>query len=711
MKNNLYYVSFKHYMAKLDVEKLEIEFTEEVSGSRATLGLIGLFEDGKPCVKFSDYVAPTVRYDIQHEVHSLHIVFQSEREDVPSPELHISVNARGITMYIAEIGHYEFVAEGYIFHGGSDAYAINTTDTTSDVIRAAIGPAASKYDNAIYDRNTDTAFEITNCRKLAISYDFENQKYKYKIKTKSEGVAERIKFAIRKNLLADKYDIDYVPMKLGRKYKTAPAGFMTWYSLKFDACETRVLENAAFQSKYLKDFGANTVWVDWEWCHRRYERERFDGVDNFNPDPQKYPHGLAYLAEEIKKLGMVPALWIGFTNDACLTEYEKEHPEISLSHHDTWSGRYYYDFSNPEYLNGYLVKAIEQVKKWGYESIKYDTLPNGIYAHENYHANMLHPERTTYSVYRDMIKKTRELLGEDVYMLSCGSAGQVVLWGTGCFDAARIGPDLFTWEKYVETVGRMRKYYALHSNTLYCDPDCVVLRDEYSTYEQAKSRIVPVSLLGLPLNFGDELTKLPEDRIDLLKCALPTINAHPTDFNTPISDEKTQLIVLKVAKPFETYSVLAIVNLSNERRERRLSLSETLRLEDGKYLVFDYFNDEFLGVFDGDIILDVAPYDTRLVTIRRLADRPQLLSSSRHFTQGAAEIEDSYWQEEDSELIVKANLIGAEKYTLTIYAPDGYTAVSSTVGYPEQDGNVVRICIEVPCTEGFDFIVKFTKTH
>ena len=117
MKNNLYYVSFKHYMAKLDVEKLEIEFTEEVSGSRATLGLIGLFEDGKPCVKFSDYAAPDVRYDIQHEVHSLHIVFRSEREDVPSPELHISVNARGITMYIAEIGHYEFIAEGYISHG------------------------------------------------------------------------------------------------------------------------------------------------------------------------------------------------------------------------------------------------------------------------------------------------------------------------------------------------------------------------------------------------------------------------------------------------------------------------------------------------------------------------------------------------------------------------------------------------------------------
>ena len=710
MNKDIYYASYKHYMVKVDTENRCLELTEEKSGARATLFLKGLYEGGKPAIDFADFEFCKVKSDLSRSYHGLTVIFSSESEDMPSPELVISVDAKGIAIFIAEIGHYTFLAEGHIFYGGEDAYAINTTDTPSDVLRAAIGPAASKYDNAIYDRETDSAFSIDGCRELSFSYDFDSKRYKYAIRTMSEGVAERIRFSVRRDLLADKYSIDYTPMNLGRKYTSPPAGFMTWYSLKFGACEGRVLENAEFQSKMLGEYGANTVWVDWEWCHRRYEKERFDGVDNFNPDPEKYPNGLGYLAEKIKKLGMVPALWIGFTNDVGYTQYEKDHPEISLSHHDTWSGRYYYDMSHPEYLDGYLTKAVNQVKSWGYEAIKYDTLPNSIYAHENYHANMLHPERTTYTVFREMVRKTRELLGDEVYMVSCGSAEEVILWGIGYFDAARIGPDLFTWEKYVETLGRIRNYYALHTNAVYCDPDCVVLRDEYSSFEQAKSRLLPVSLLGLPLNFGDELTKLPSERLELLKRALPTVNAHPTDFNTPICDGKTQLIALKIALPYESYSLSALVNLTDEPRERRINLSETLRLEDGKYLIFDYFNDEFLGIYSSDIIMNVSPYDTRLIAIRPLTGTPQLLSSSRHLTQGAVEISNAEWCEDDLALTVRASLIKDEKYRLTVYVPEEYSMVSTTPGFAKQNGHVLRVSMTPAFTDSFDFIIKFKKT-
>ncbi len=709
MEKRTVYSSYKHYMASYDPDTCVAELYNEKHGTKITMRLVGLFADDGSHVLYSDFSSFSYSLSLEGTQHVLVLKFKSEDENLPKPEVVFSVNARGISIVSRETYHYEFKAMGHISHGSEGAYAINAKDTSGDALRSGIGPTSSRYDNAIYDRLTDTAAVIDGCRGLRISYNFDEGKYGFVIRTKSEGVAEKIRFYVKERILSDKYDLDYEPMKQRGKYTAAPAGFMTWYSLKFDACERNVLKNAKFMQENLAKYGANTVWVDWEWCHRRYERERFDGVDNFHPDPEKYPHGLGYVADEIKKLGLIPAVWLGFTNDACYTDYEREHPEISLSHHDTWSGRYYYDFTQPEYINGYLEKAVKQVKDWGFEAVKYDTLPNGIYAHENYHSNMLHPERTTYSAYRDMIKKTREILGEDYYMLSCGSAEEVIRWGTGVFDAARIGPDLFTWDNYLVTLGRMRSYYAMHSNTIYADPDCVILRKEYSTLAQAKSRLVPVSLLGLPLNFGDDLTKLPQERVELIRRALPVLNIHPTDFNTPTCDGVTQLIVMNVARPFDSYTVIGLINLTGEARRRDVSLADSVRLEDGKYLAYDYYADEFLGIFDDVLQLELLPYDSRVIALRALSDIPQLMSSSRHLSQGAAEISDITWDADNCVLNITAEVIADEHYELAIYVPDGYRALACTVGYVKQSGNILKAWVKPPFDGVTDFVIKFEK--
>jgi len=672
----------------------QLLFYNERYQARATLDTFSLYLNGGCEIDFSAY--PTCRVSTSQDrmQHEMRICFQSPDESLPKPVFQFSVNARGITMKIVEIKHYTFHASGHILYGGAEPIAINTKDTPSDCLRSAIGPAAARYDNAVYDKQTDTAFVINGCRNLALGYDFEKGAYRYTIETMTEGVVESIHYSVKKELLTQKYDVDFVPMKKRGKFDVPPAGWMTWYSVKFGACEEVVLRNARFQKDALGDFGANIIWVDWEWCHQRYERERFDGVDNFHPDPNKYPNGLGYVADEIKKIGLTPALWMGFTNDVGFTAYEKEHPEISLSHHDTWSGRYYYDMSHPEYLEGYLTKAVKQVMDWGYEAVKYDTLPNAIMAHENYHQNMSNPDLTTYSVYRNMAKKTRELVGEDVYMLSCGSYNQVMLWGSGYFDASRVGPDLFTWERFMETLGRIRQLYPLHSIVFYNDPDCVVLRDEYSTYAQAKTRLIPVSMLGLPLTFGDDLTKLPPERLDLLKRALPVMKVHPTDFNNAVCDEQTQLLALNVALPFENYTVIGFMNLTETAKTRDISLSETLRLFDGEYLAYDFFEKEFLGIFRNGMTLTVNPYDTRVIALRKKNGKPQLVSTSRHITQGAAELSNMQWNDMEHTLNLTANLVKDDLYTVCLYVPDAYRFVSCSAGVATQKDHIVEVTLQ-----------------
>ena len=94
------------------------------------------------------------------------------------------------------------------------------------------------------------------------------------------------------------------------------------------------------QREEVKKFGADALWIDWEWYHKDYHGYREDGVCCMKPDPAKYPHGLDYLADEIRKLGFEPALWIGFTNDPDMPDYVKENPEIILKKIETWVGTY-----------------------------------------------------------------------------------------------------------------------------------------------------------------------------------------------------------------------------------------------------------------------------------------------------------------------------------------------------------------------------------
>lgn len=228
----------------------------------------------------------------------------------------------------------------------------------SEVVNVAYGPATSHKDNCLYSRDTDSAL----CINGNFGYNFD--KGCYTCTLKKETFIE-----IKKNILAEKYGIDYGKINKNCTFPTPPAGWMTWYAVKFDAGEKTVLENVKWQKEHLKDFGANTIWVDWEWYHNSLDGVRDDGVNTFVPDPEKYPHGLKYIADKIKEAGFIPALWIGFTHDMSHNKYTKENPEIILTQKVSWCGQYFYDFSHPKYLEEFLPMALQQVFDWGYEAV------------------------------------------------------------------------------------------------------------------------------------------------------------------------------------------------------------------------------------------------------------------------------------------------------------------------------------------------------
>lgn len=716
-KSTVVYTNYEDYT--LNFNKETYEFTAYYKKEKFVCGKIdGFYRDGKKTQDFSEYAYYHVTQGYKKTHNSLvtisfydHIPeFDSWNctESKPLCKFFFKTGNNGVSVAVEHEPGIGVQVSGVIYNNAGDkddAFAVSVDREVKDV-RSGIGAAISTIDNAIYNRKTDRAVVAGEPKKTKLCYDKATGEYSF---TYMADADNEFSIGVKENILADKYHIKFNPINKNATFKTPPVGWMTWYAVKFDASEKTVLENAKFQAENLKDFGANTIWVDWEWYHKDIPADRTDGVNSLMCDPEMYPNGMKYVADKIRELGFTPSIWIGYVHEPGPNKYTEKYPEMVLAEYHTWCGYYFYDYTNPHYLNEYLPEALNQVHEWGYDAVKFDVLPSSMMVNDTYHDRMYDPTQTTYEAYRNMLKKTREVLGKDMYMLSCSGATQPsVLWASDIFDAARIGDDIFTWEENIANLGRIQEFYPLHNIQLHVDADNVVIREEFNDIEQAKSRAVSISLLGLPFTFGDDFKVLDEERVDILKRALPIIDMHPMDLNDADFNREDMLINLNVAKDYEEYTVSGVFNLKETPEKRIVKLDEDLHLTDGKYLVYDYFRNEFLGIFDKEIELNFVPYEVRVLAVRPYQERPQVVSTSRHITQGAAEIKAMSF--EDNTISLTADLVANDSYTVSIYVPDGYSIANQT-GFTNanKNGNILQLTYVPEETKEYSFTISFEK--
>ncbi len=658
---------------------------------------------GKTCITahiksgiFENYKKSDIKYKLKNTKNIKTVVYKNGETSLT---LIFEASARGIG--IKKKGDAQ-IAGIFNFDSVSDVIAVRMSKN-SPVFRCSCGLGASKSDNALFDKNTDTAYVAEGC-----TLGFDSKKNAYTIFCDTQ-----LKFRVEKDVYANKYHIKYAKINKNNTFgKNLPVGFMTWYAVKFDAGEKTVLENALFQKEHLKDFGANTVWVDWEWYHKGFDADsvRSDGVDTFNPDKEKYPNGLKYVSDKIREMGFIPSLWIGPTNETFETDYLKANPDVLLAKEQCWVGTYFYDITHPKFLNDFLPKALSMVDKWGYDAVKFDTLPICAERCEEYHERLYNSEITTYGAYRNMIAKTREILGKDRYILSCsGDKRSDVLWAADMFDAARIGLDIFKWEEFLQNcVYRTMEFYPLHNVVLYNDPDNVVVRSEFNTLNQAISRATFVSMLGMPVTFGDAFRDLDEKRVDILKRVIPPLDISPKDISARVDKRDVCVTNLFVNKKFENYNVVSVFNTTDKKCEYTLDFENELELDGEKYHIYDFWNDKYLGTASGKISLSLNACETRLLSVRPKKDIPQIISTNRHITQGAQEIEDMRFEE--NTLFVRANLVKNDEYKIAVYVPDIYRVSDCGALKAENDkkyGNVKYFRFVPKKNDCYEFKIKF----
>ena len=584
-------------------------------------------------------------------------------------------------------------------------------DRLGDDFRAASGPAVSKNDNAVFDRVTDRAVELTGMDHLRLGYDWNRCVYPFRLSISGLGNCGKCRFTVHDNVYAKKHHLRaYQPVSGKTQYKAPPVGWMTWYAVKFDASEKTVLENTRWMAENLKDFGADTVWVDWEWYHSDMSGSEKEGIDTFFPSKTRYPNGLGAVADEISKCGFIPALWIGATNDVNMNAWLAQDSAHLLCDDAMWCGRYWPDPTHPNTAREFIPKVFRQLMDWGFEVFKWDCMPTSLQIYDKHHEKMFDRSMSSDDALRGLIAAARETIGNERYLMSCaGESYRDITLGMDIFDGGRIGLDIFNFDEFIENaVENIYRYYCFHNILMYNDPDNVVVRAEFNTIDEAISRATLVSLLGMPFTFGDNLPMLDASRVDILRRSIPILDIHPMDTREIRKKAGTVLTNLLIARSFASWQVTGIFNTEDKEKLLTVRLSEDMHLEDGKYLLYEFWGDEFTGVVTESMEVRLAAHQTKVFAVRERSGIPQILCTSRHVTCGGYDLEQVSW--EKNQLHVTSKLIENYPYRVQIYIPDTYQFVCVDSGFSAayKEGYVELSCIPGK-TESLDWTISFEE--
>jgi hypothetical protein len=291
--------------------------------------------------------------------------------------------------------------------------------------------------------------------------------------------------------------------------------------------------------------------------------------------------------------------------------------------------------------------------------------------------------------YRNLLKVIRETAGDDTYIVS--STAPTFL-NVGFVDGYRTGPDigegraampvysnypatfnLHNLEMLKTTCMNFAAVYHLNGKWYHCDSFNVVTVDKPIPLSEAQITVSLAALFESPMMIGDPVFSLSEDRLKILKKALPqnrvSETAIPLDlFETKLGD-CPYTYFLPIERRWGKYGVLGLLNISNKTKTFTVDLHK-LGFQ-GETVLYDFWNERFLGVEQGEQTFEVAPYSIRIIRLTPFENRPQLIGTDMHVLQGAVEVVHVDFEEDDVFTVACKRPMG-ESGTVTILAPSSY---------------------------------------
>jgi hypothetical protein len=128
------------------------------------------------------------------------------------------------------------------------------------------------------------------------------------------------------------------------------------------------------------------------------------------------------------------------------------------------------------------------------------------------------------------------------------------------------------------------------------------------------------------------------------------------------------------------------------------------------YLLFDFWNQKFLGKVQGQYAVDLPPHACQVLSLRLASGHPQLVGTDRHVTVGAVELKDEKWDAGRRQLSLKVSLVQDYPTTLTIYTAGWSFKEAKATGADLQtsaEGETVRARLLSPKSGVVDVTLQF----
>ena len=451
--------------------------------------------------------------------------------------------------------------------------------------------------------------------------------------------------------IAKVYDIHLPPM---------PTVHCTWY-VDGASRENVLTGRTAFASQVLKPFGLGVVQIDdgWQLGHSTNGPKKV--FINYNPQGP-YPSGMQPTAAMINKAGMTAGLWLipfaGSCDDPWFADklaWFAKKPDGKPF--DTRWGGTCLDLTRPD-TQAYLKDVIRTITRdWGYTYLKMDGLYTGASLNLNYvcdtfredeigQAVLADPQVTQIQMMRNSLKLVRDTAGKDVFLLGCCTPQNMRSAGAafGRVDAMRIGPDNgANWSAMMRGPEFGAWQYFLNRRVWYNDPDPLYVRASLPL-EHAQAICSWVTLSGAMNSSSEHYDRLPPERLDLLKRTMPSHSAvaRPADlFESRIPGLWTVTDAATADHPRR--DVLGLFNWESAEKTVDEPLAKLGLDGAGEHIAFDFWSNSLTPPFKGRLVQTLRPQSCAVLAVRPVLDRPQLISTARHITQGIVDVTAERW--------------------------------------------------------------------
>lgn len=460
----------------------------------------------------------------------------------------------------------EIVAE---IDGGPDPIQARLRDLDDGVQQMTSGRTVSTLNDCVYDRFRDQAL-----RAFARKTVFTPVAKGFQVSASDAlSTALHCRFRVVERVFGSRLPF-FAPLDKA-KWPQVPVGWISWYEYFSHVTEQEIVQNAEAIEKYYKPFGLKYCLVDAGWQAAGDGEKGSPIGGDWNAWNDKFPHGMKWLADQIHANGLYAGLWLSAFGNADAQFYEI-HPDWFLHNASgsaklgTWFGTYVADFSNPT-LQKYLYDTYrDHALNWGYDYFKLDgeNATRDIWAENR--ARAYDPSMDANTAFRQALGVIRDAMDSKpgVFFSACGPSYPTEAMGIA--QAGRLAGDVVgdgeppSFRGVREALAGIRRGYYTHGIAWYGDPDALVVRPPL-TVEEARTWVSILGLTGQVLMLGDDETKLPPERRDLVRKIMPVADITPMDLYPFDTDRPIWILHLK--RRFGSWAVAGLFNWDDGRDE------------------------------------------------------------------------------------------------------------------------------------------------